>query len=72
MVGAANITPGFTGKSGLMPNKGNAWDAISANAGPAACPPKCCDAFGSSTDTAITNLGADNGAIPTNDARYFE
>ena len=35
-VGAARITPGRTGRSGRIPSSGNACDAISANAGPAA------------------------------------
>src|SRR5262249_15454876 len=46
--------------------------AIAENTGPDTWPRKWLPAVGSSTDTATTIRGFGIGAMPTNDARYFD
>ena len=68
---SAGSTMGFIGASGATPRTRRVPPTTELNTGAATSPPKYFPADGSSIITATMMRGADAGAKPTNEARYF-
>ena len=69
---SSDTTICLTGMSGGTFSVRSVSPTIDENTGPDTWPPKWLPAVGSSTETATTMRGFGIGAIPTNDARYFD
>src|SRR5271154_3001641 len=69
---SSDTTICLTGMSGGILSERSVSPAMAENTGPDTWPPKWLPAVGSSTDTATTMRGFGIGAMPTNDARYFD